>query len=207
MAPGDRKRFPLASASLAGTLENCATYPFEFVKTQLQLQVSHSKFYSGASKFSGPADCLARTLRTSGAIGMYRGASPWFIFAAPRTIFRFTTFEKLSNSQAGAALKERAGKPTAELCFGLVAGVGDGVSQCVYQAVSVKLVHDTSPRGPRQCERSSARRAPPRPVARVRLRRARPRARAQIAGCCTRCTRSTASSACGGASSTACCRR
>ena len=67
------KRFPLSSAALAGTLENLVTYPFEMVKTQLQLQVKSSGLYAGSDKFAGPLDCFARTLRTTGVLGLYNG--------------------------------------------------------------------------------------------------------------------------------------
>ena len=38
----ENKRFPLSAAAIAGTLDNIVTYPIEFVKTQLQLQVRSS---------------------------------------------------------------------------------------------------------------------------------------------------------------------
>ena len=42
MATAEKPRFPVLAGWIAGSLEIVVTYPLEFVKTQLQLQVTSS---------------------------------------------------------------------------------------------------------------------------------------------------------------------
>jgi len=42
MASTEKPRFPVLAGWIAGSLEIVVTYPLEFVKTQLQLQVTSS---------------------------------------------------------------------------------------------------------------------------------------------------------------------
>ena len=42
MAAAEKPRFPVLAGWIAGSLEIVVTYPLEFVKTQLQLQVTSS---------------------------------------------------------------------------------------------------------------------------------------------------------------------
>ena len=42
MASAEKPRFPVLAGWIAGSLEIVVTYPLEFVKTQLQLQVTSS---------------------------------------------------------------------------------------------------------------------------------------------------------------------
>jgi hypothetical protein len=59
------------------------TYPIEFVKTQLQLQVRSSALYAGTATYTSPLDVFVRTLRTSGIPGVYNGGAAFFLFAPP----------------------------------------------------------------------------------------------------------------------------
>ena len=146
------KRFPLSSAALAGTLENLVTYPFEMVKTQLQLQVKSSGLYAGSDKFAGPLDCFARTLRTTGVLGLYNGGQSFFLFSPMRALVRFNTFEQLRDTKASQRLRQTShGKRTSDLLCGVGAGVADAVlCQTPSNQIQVKMVHDRAPKGPRR---------------------------------------------------------
>ena len=43
MASAEKPRFPVLAGWIAGSLEIVVTYPLEFVKTQLQLQVTSAR--------------------------------------------------------------------------------------------------------------------------------------------------------------------
>ena len=147
------KRFPLSAAAIAGTLENIVTYPFEFVKTQMQLQVKGSSLYAGADKYAGPMDCVARTLRASGVPGLYNGGKVFFLFAPPRALVRFNTFERLRDTAPSQRLRRQSpgGKRASDLLCGIGAGVADAaICQTPCNQIQVKMVHDMAPKGPRR---------------------------------------------------------
>ena len=148
----EHKRFPVAAAAIAGTLENFATFPFEYVKTQLQLQIRSSALYAGSSAYTGPLDVVQRTFRTAGLLGLYSGGASFVIFSPLRAVVRFTTFERLRITARSQQLRETpGGKRLSDLGCGVLAGAADGaLCQTPSNAIAVKMVHDQSPRGPRQ---------------------------------------------------------
>ena len=78
-------------------------------------------------------DCLLRTVRSKGFLGLYQGATPWFVFAGPRSALRFATFE---------AARDHFGT----FACGTIAGVVEALfTQTPMQAIQIKLVHDASP--------------------------------------------------------------
>lgn len=120
------------AGALAGSIEICCTYPLEYAKTQLQLEHGAATTHTGFKH--GTLDCLARTVRESGLRGLYRGATPWFVFAGPRSAVRFASFEYLMRWHPN------------EFACGLSAGVVEAVlTQTPMQAIQIKLVHDASP--------------------------------------------------------------
>jgi solute carrier family 25 citrate transporter 1 len=148
----ENKRFPLSAAAIAGTLENIVTYPIEFVKTQLQLQVRSSALYAGTATYTSPLDVFVRTLRTSGIPGVYNGGAAFFLFAPPRAVVRFSTFETLRDTGPSQRLRQTpGGKRLSDLGCGVLAGVADGaLCQTPMNAIQVKMVHDAAPKGPHQ---------------------------------------------------------
>eukprot|EP00842_Homolaphlyctis_polyrhiza_P000582 jgi/Hompol1/1524/HPOL_002732-RA len=82
----DKQKTPswqaLVAGGVAGAVEGFSTYPFEYVKTQLQLQsgVGAGGQRAGPKAFGmrqgGAVECVMQTLRTRGISGLYRGASP-----------------------------------------------------------------------------------------------------------------------------------
>ena len=115
---------------IAGGLEICITYPLEFAKTAAQLEggwaVTHTGFQQGTLSY------LLQTVRTRGFLGMYTGATPWFVFAGPRSAVRFASFEE-----------SKRYIPNDFVC-GLIAGsIESALLNTPNQAIQIKLVHDT----------------------------------------------------------------
>ena len=97
----------------------CITYPTEFVKTQLQLDEGSSK--SGQlRKYAGPIDCISKTVKANGALGLYRGLSVLLYGSIPKSGVRFGAFEELKKRMANE--KGQLTASTRLLC-GLGAGV------------------------------------------------------------------------------------
>lgn len=59
----------LASGGAAGATSLCIVYPLEFVRTRLAVDVGRS----GSREFTGLRDCIAKTLKSDGIAGLYRG--------------------------------------------------------------------------------------------------------------------------------------
>jgi hypothetical protein len=51
---------------------------------QVQLQLKHH--YKLQNAFSNPVDCALYTVRSKGALGLYKGLTPWIVFAFPRHV-------------------------------------------------------------------------------------------------------------------------
>ncbi|CAM9366730.1 unnamed protein product [Ectocarpus fasciculatus] len=129
-----RPKHPFLSGGIAGGLEICLTFPFEYVKVQLQLQEKGK----GTPRFKGPLHCATQTLRHSGVLGLYVGLPPWLTFALPRSAIRFTTFERVSEW-----LQEGQGKVDAvnALAAGTVAGAIESAT-CLtpLQNIQIKMM-------------------------------------------------------------------
>lgn len=59
----------LASGGAAGATALSIVYPLEFVRTRLAVDVGRSK----TREFTGLRDCVAKTLKSDGIAGLYRG--------------------------------------------------------------------------------------------------------------------------------------
>ncbi|GMF16843.1 unnamed protein product [Phytophthora lilii] len=66
------------SGTMGGGCEAVVGYPLETVKARMQTQ------QSGAKAFSGPLDCLRKSLQEGGVTSLYRGASPQIFRSAMR---------------------------------------------------------------------------------------------------------------------------
>eukprot|EP00964_Phaeocystis_antarctica_P123133 scaffold86790_cov73-Phaeocystis_antarctica.AAC.5 len=148
----EKPRHPVLAGWIAGSLEIVVTYPLEFVKTQLQLQVTSSALYSTETRYTGTLDCIRRTVRGQhGPLGLYQGGASWLVAAGPRAAVRFGSFGALSDSAAGQALRERHGRAVSDLAAGLFSGALEAaLVQTPNQAIQVKMVHDQSPQGPQR---------------------------------------------------------
>ena len=140
-------RHPLLAGALTGAAEIACTYPFEFVKTQLQIAPA-----PGAAPFRGSADCARRTLAQHGPAGLYRGFLTNFAGALPRTAIRFSVYERCAaelrardGAAAGAPLQ-----PWQSFAAGLVAGVVEAALVIVpMTTLQVRLIADGGLAAPR----------------------------------------------------------
>jgi solute carrier family 25 citrate transporter 1 len=96
------------------------TYPTEFVKTQLQLDESSSRA-GQTRKFTGPVDCVKKTVHNKGFFGLYRGLSVLLYGSIPKSAVRFGAFEEFKRLAAD-------GKGHLTATQRLVCGLGAGVS-------------------------------------------------------------------------------
>ena len=103
---------------MAGTLEISVTFPFEYIKTQMQLQQEASALFAGKDRFRSPFHCAAATVRERGVLGLYRGGLSWAIFGGPRSAVRFGTFETLTAASQRRGMHQRLGTPTADTING-----------------------------------------------------------------------------------------
>ena len=144
---------PILTGSIVGCTEICFTFPFEYVKRQLQLQQQSSKLARAASvHFSGPLHCARFTVATRGVRGLYTGFQPFFLFAGPRSAVRFYAFEALSSlAAAGDTRHSSTQKAAVETACGFGAGLCEAaLGQTPNQAISTKMLHDASPSGPQR---------------------------------------------------------
>lgn len=150
-------RHPFVAGAVAGGIEAVITYPFEYTKAQLQL---------GTAPYRTIRGCFAHTVREFGWRGMYRGMSPWLVFAFPKTAVRFTTFETaketvgdwtaarvaaaarpVAGGAVGVAVLQGAQPPPVGPLGTLLCGMAAGLVEClvvgvVMNTVSVKMVDD-----------------------------------------------------------------
>jgi solute carrier family 25 citrate transporter 1 len=96
-------------------VEGFATYPTEFVKTQMQL---------ADSKYKTPLECLVTTTRTKGITALYQGVQPLVIGNSLKAGVRFVAFEKL---KALLAEKDKPLKPYKLVLAGLGAGMAEAI--------------------------------------------------------------------------------
>lgn len=142
-------KHPVLAGWVAGSMEICVTFPFEYVKTQLQLQQQASGMYASDSAYKGSFDCALKTVRERGALGLYRGGLSWILFGGPRSAVRFTTFESLSGAARQNDLPTRLGQATVDTANGFLAGIVEAaLCQTPNQVIAIKMIHDQSPKGP-----------------------------------------------------------
>jgi len=126
------------AGGVSGALEICFTYPFEFAKTQVQLD---PKRYKGKSFWV----CWKDSVREFGGFpkglsGIYRGMLPLILFGIPRNASRFTAFE-LANQN----MKEHTsiGMIPRTMIAGFVGGFSEAVLvTTVQETMKVRLIHD-----------------------------------------------------------------
>lgn len=136
----------IIAGGITGGIEISITYPTEFVKTQLQLDESSSK--SGAArKYTGPIDCVKKTVHSKGFFGLYRGLSVLLYGSIPKSAVRFGAFEEFKK-----LLLNDKGQLTASTR--LLAGLGAGISEAILavtpmETIKVKFIHDQNSANPK----------------------------------------------------------
>lgn len=136
----------VVAGGITGAIEIMITYPTEYVKTKLQLDESSSR--SGQKRsFTGPVDCVKKTVADKGFFGLYRGLSVLLYGSIPKSAVRFGAFEEFKR-----LLANDKGQLTASTR--LLAGLGAGISEAILivtpmETVKVKFIHDQNSANPK----------------------------------------------------------
>ncbi|KAJ1975004.1 hypothetical protein H4R35_003350 [Dimargaris xerosporica] len=135
----------LLAGALAGAVEATLTYPTEYVKTQMQLQgaIKPGGAVNAAQSrlvFTGPVDCVVKTVRHQGVSALYRGLSAMIIGTASKAGVRFLSYDyfkaKLADDQGQV-------KGMRSLMAGLAAGMTEAVLVVTpTEAIKTKLIQD-----------------------------------------------------------------
>lgn len=133
----------IIAGGITGGIEICITYPTEYVKTQLQLDGK-----SGAGKqYEGIWDCVTKTVKGRGFLGLYRGLSVLLYGSIPKSAVRFGAFESVKQQ-----LVDENGQltPQKRLLAGLCAGICEAIFAVTpMETVKVKFINDQRSASPR----------------------------------------------------------
>ncbi|EDW80791.1 uncharacterized protein Dwil_GK11377 [Drosophila willistoni] len=140
MAPDGSKGLKgVVAGGITGGLEIMATYPTEFVKTQLQLDEK-----GDGRKFKGTLDCIRKTVNTNGVFGLYRGLSVLLLGSIPKSAARFGSFEYFSHTFQGYKINNQ------RFMAGFLAGLTEAVLVVTpMETIKVKLINDNRSPNPK----------------------------------------------------------
>uniref|UniRef100_W8C5J8 Citrate transport protein n=1 Tax=Ceratitis capitata TaxID=7213 RepID=W8C5J8_CERCA len=125
----------IIAGGLTGGLEICITYPTEYVKTQLQLDEKGDK-----KQYSGVWDCVRKTVKQHGWLGLYRGLSVLILGSIPKSAVRFGAFEYFKSQLADENYQL---SPANRLLAGLGAGVSEAILAVTpMETIKVKFIND-----------------------------------------------------------------
>ena len=82
----------LVAGCVAGSIEATATWPLEYIKTQMQTMrkvPSKGGFVSVPQPYTSMYGGLRYTVRTTGALSLFTGLTPTLLFSAPKAGIRF----------------------------------------------------------------------------------------------------------------------
>jgi len=141
--PSKKSLKGIVAGGITGGIEICITFPTEYVKTQLQLDEK-----KGATKrYNGIVDCVQKTVRERGVLGLYRGLSVLVYGSIPKSAVRFGSFEEFKKRNVSADGTLTTGNKF--LC-----GLGAGVCEAIFavtpmETVKVKFIHDQNSANPK----------------------------------------------------------
>lgn len=69
------------AGAITGALDVLVTYPTDFIKTRIQLDKHNRKYF-------GTFDCIKKTIRQHGVLGLYRGISILLFANIPKVAAR-----------------------------------------------------------------------------------------------------------------------
>lgn len=132
----------IVAGGITGGIEICITFPTEYVKTQLQLDEKGDR-----KQYTGIMDCVKKTVKNHGVLGLYRGLSVLVYGSIPKSAVRFGSFEFFKNKLADDNYE--LGPVNRLLC-----GLGAGVSEAIFavtpmETVKVKFINDQRSGNPR----------------------------------------------------------
>ncbi|KAJ2546031.1 hypothetical protein EV175_005746, partial [Coemansia sp. RSA 1933] len=83
-----------AAGSLAGAAQVAVGHPLDTVKVRMQIE--------GSSVFRGPVDCLTKTIRNEGVLGLYKGMSSPLVGIAAVNSLLFWAYSYVKTLQTGS---------------------------------------------------------------------------------------------------------
>jgi hypothetical protein len=78
------------AALVSGFVSAVVSTPFDVIKTRMMNQPRDKPLYSGA------LDCVAKTARAEGLLGLYKGFTPAYARLAPHRVVHFVSLEQLN---------------------------------------------------------------------------------------------------------------
>ncbi|TRM61033.1 mitochondrial carrier domain-containing protein [Schizophyllum amplum] len=87
-----RRRILLSAAYVAGMVSKVFEYPFDLTKVRLQSQV-----LDATARYSGPLDCLKKTVAEEGISGLYRGLPAPVVGAMAENATLFLAYSEFQN--------------------------------------------------------------------------------------------------------------
>jgi hypothetical protein len=90
-------RAHVASSAMSGLIASLVSTPFDVIKTRIINQPNHS------STYTGPLDCIVKTIRTEGVFALYKGFAPTYLRLAPWQMIFFVTAEQVSLALCGCS--------------------------------------------------------------------------------------------------------
>ena len=92
----------LVAGCVAGSLEATATWPLEYIKTQMQTKRKvpvKGGFVSVPQPYTSIYAGLRYTVRTTGALSLFTGLTPTLLLSAPKAGIRFGTNQQLRSAR------------------------------------------------------------------------------------------------------------
>lgn len=145
-------RLQVVAGMIAGACEATATWPMEYIKTQLQtfrvgagaISQTATTYDRAGSKtkppFTGVWSGLTYTVRNHGFLGLYAGLTPTLVFSIPKAGIRFGSNQFYRNM-----LKDKAAgnvSPAMSFVAGLLAGITEGILVVTPQeTIKTKLIN------------------------------------------------------------------
>uniref|UniRef100_A0A060T1S1 ARAD1C18282p n=1 Tax=Blastobotrys adeninivorans TaxID=409370 RepID=A0A060T1S1_BLAAD len=107
----------LIAGGVAGGVEAAATYPFEYSKTRMQLEI-------GPQKSRNPFTLMHRIARQEGIAALYKGCPTLILGTTLKASVRFASFDSIKNQLADS---NGALSPARGIFAGMVAGAFESV--------------------------------------------------------------------------------
>ena len=101
----------LVAGCVAGSIEATATWPLEYIKTQMQTMrkvPSKGGFVSVPQPYTSMYGGLRYTVRTTGALSLFTGLTPTLLFSAPKAGIRFGANQQLRFARPAGLRRTRA---------------------------------------------------------------------------------------------------
>ena len=131
----------LAAGCVAGSLEATATWPLEYIKTQMQTKRKvpvKGGFVSVPQPYTSIYAGLRYTVRTTGALSLFTGLTPTLLLSAPKAGIRFGTNQQLRSTRPAEPSAKLEPSPNVHKHAASHPSTLSGVhTQCIHSAHSV----------------------------------------------------------------------